>query len=133
MDIGTAKPSIQELSKVKHHLIDIIMPDEKYAAGEFKRTSEKLIFEILNRNKIPFLVGGTGLYFSSLIRGMADIPEIKQDVKQYILDKWEEKGQLRMYSILQRVDNEYSQKIHGNDKQRTCRALEVFLSLPCIF
>jgi tRNA dimethylallyltransferase len=126
MDIGTAKPSLNDRSRVNHHLIDIITPDIVYAAGEFKRNAEQLIDEIAKKNKIPFLVGGTGLYFNSLINGMAEIPKIKPELRKNLFEKWEKIGQKRMHSILLRIDPVFGSKIHNNDKQRTLRALEVY-------
>ncbi len=128
MDIGTAKPSKEELVKIKHHLIDIITPDRQFTAGEFNRSAQKLIPSINDSNMLPFLVGGTGLYFVSLIRGMVEMPKVDKDIKEYLLKKHEKIGQERAYKILKRVDYEYSQKIHNNDKQRTLRALEVILN-----
>jgi tRNA dimethylallyltransferase len=127
MDIGTAKPSSQDLQRVKHHLIDIITPDITYAAGEFKRNSELLMDDITCRGKIPFLVGGTGLYFKSLMYGMAEIPAIDQEIRDRLSAKWNKIGQNRMYNLLQRIDPSYAGKIHANDSQRTLRALEVYL------
>ena len=127
MDIGTAKPTLDEQKFVKHHLIDIITPDITYMAGEFKRNSEKLIAEITARGKIPFLIGGTGLYFNSLMFGMAEIPAIGHETKTRLYKKWHRWGQKRMHDILLRVDPVYGNKIHWNDKQRTLRALEIFL------
>lgn len=127
MDIGTAKPLPAELNRVKHHLIDIIYPDNQFTAGEFKRESQKLIPEIIKRDKIPFLVGGTGLYFLSLIRGMVDIPKINPIIKEYLIEKHNKVGQERLYNILKRLDPIYANKIHQNDKQRTLRALEVII------
>jgi tRNA dimethylallyltransferase len=127
MDIGTAKPPVEHLEKVKHHLIDIITPDIQFNAGDFKRLSEKILSEILEKGRIPFFVGGTGLYFSSLIRGLVEIPELDDKIKTDLIEKWKKIGQERMYRILSRVDREYAEKIHPNDMQRTLRALEVFL------
>jgi tRNA dimethylallyltransferase len=125
MDIGTAKPSINELKKVVHHLLDIITPDVQFSAGDFKRLAGSLIPEIIKRNKVPYLVGGTGLYFKALMSGMIDIPKIDSAVRKWLLDKSAKIGQDRMYSVLQRLDKKYSEKIHHNDKHRTIRALEV--------
>lgn len=127
MDIGTAKPSQSERKKVKHHLIDIITPDIQFTAGNFIRYANDLINDIISRNKIPFLVGGTGLYFLSLTRGMIDIPKINPEVKKKLIIKHDKIGQLRMYNILKRLDEKYAQVIHPNDKQRTLRALEVII------
>ena len=127
LDIGTAKPGLTEIKKVKHHLIDIITPDIRFTAGDFKRRSQELIKKIRSDHKIPFLVGGTGLYFSSLIRGLIDIPKVDDKTKYYLIKKWDIIGQDRMFKILERLDYLYSKKIHPNDKQRTLRALEVLL------
>ncbi len=127
MDIGTAKPDKEEQKIIKHHLIDIITPDIQFNAGDFKREAQKLIPEILKRNKIPYLVGGTGLYFSALIRGLIDIPKIDLEIKKKIILKWEKIGQQKMYKLLERLDNKYAGMIHPNDKQRTLRALEVII------
>lgn len=126
LNIGTAKPTEKELSQVPHHLIDIITPDKQFTAGQFIDRAELLIPQIYARGNIPYLVGGTGLYFNSLINGIADI-KISSEAKELANKKWEEFGQERFYKILQRVDPQYATKIHQNDKQRTIRALEVFL------
>lgn len=137
MDIGTAKPTKSEQALVKHHLIDIITPSEVYTAGNFSRSANDIIKEILQRGKIPFLVGGTGFYFNALIDGLSDIPHINSMVKDRVRTKWERKGQQRLYEILSVVDNKYSNMIHPNDKQRTLRALEVYFStgkrISCFF
>jgi len=125
MDIGTAKPTSDELDHVKHHLIDIITPDIQFTAGDFKRSAQKIIPDIIKKKKIPFLVGGTGLYFLSLMRGMVDIPVIDKKIRDYINDKWQKLGQKEMYNLLKINDNDYAKIIHPNDKQRTLRALEV--------
>ena len=127
MDIGTAKPDQNELKEVKHHLIDIITPDIQFTAGKFKIEAQKLIKVIIKKDMIPFLVGGTGLYFSSLTRGMINIPAIDEKIKEDLNTKLKIIGQERLFKILERMDNEYSKKIHPNDKQRTLRALEVMI------
>ncbi len=127
MDIGTAKPSNEDRQKVRHHLIDIINPDIQFNVGDFSRQSSEIIKNIHSRGKIPFLVGGTGLYFLSLMRGMVDIPKIDPAVKSCLDSKLQKIGQQRMYKLLERLDYDYSTKIHHNDTQRTLRALEVLL------
>jgi len=126
MNIGTAKPSYSQLEIVKHYLIDIITPDIRYTAAEFKNRSEKIIKEILDKKKIPFLVGGTGLYFTSIFNGMIDIPSISEKTRNSIEEKFENDGQEIMYNLLKEKDPEYAYKIHINDKQRTLRALEIY-------
>ncbi len=126
MNIGTAKPSVEEIRTVKHYLIDIINPDNQFTAGNFCIAATNAINSILSEGKVPYLVGGTGLYFLSLIRGMVNIPKIDKDIRNSIIHKWNKFGQDRMFKILERIDNGFSKKIHKNDKQRTLRALEVF-------
>ena len=127
MDIGTAKPSPEQLKKVKHYLIDIITPDIQFTTGDFKRKAEECISNIIKSGKIPFLVGGTGLYFLSLTRGMIDIPKIDPAIREFIINKWNKLGQKSIYSILEKIDKEYAAMIHPNDKQRTLRAFEVII------
>jgi tRNA dimethylallyltransferase len=126
LDIGTAKVTEEEKLKVKHHLIDIIYPDQQYSAGNFKRSAETIINNLILKEKIPFLVGGTGLYFKSLFDSFIDI-QISAKTQEFSRAKWERIGQERAYKILKRIDPQYALKIHDNDKQRTIRALEVFL------
>ncbi len=126
MDIGTAKPSKEELLKVPHHLISIVEPDEKFTAGLFKRESEKLINALYQKNKIPFLVGGTGLYFNSILYGLSSIPVVPNEIRSFVDRKIELRGLERVYNILEKIDSTYANKIHKNDKQRISRAIEVF-------
>ena len=128
LDIGTAKPSKEELSAVKHHLIDIIEPNVKYSAADF-RSSAEAITEVLCRDgKLPLLVGGTGLYYNAIFYGLIDIPTVPQNVRTQLNDMYNEKGLPYLYEMLQEHDPEYAAKIHANDKQRTTRALEVYLA-----
>lgn len=126
MDIGTAKPSEDERNTIKHYLINNISPDRQFTAGDFTRSALSIINDILSHNKIPFLVGGTGLYFSSLMRGMVDIPKLDKNIKKKIIQKSGKIGQERMYKLLTKIDKDFANKIHPNDKQRTMRAIEVF-------
>lgn len=128
MDIGTAKPTIDELQSVKHHLIDILDPNEQFSAGNFVREAKSLIPQIIERGSLPFMVGGTGLYFNSLINGLSDIPPVKKEISESVAARMSAEGQERMYAVLQEVDPVYAEKIHSNDKQRTQRALEVYFS-----
>ena len=127
LNIGTAKPSQDELSAVKHHLIDIIEPDKKYSAADFRDSAETLVMQLTQSGIMPLLVGGTGLYYNALFRGLIDIPPVSQDVRMKLNELYTEKGQPYLYGMLQEHDPDYAAKIHANDKQRTNRALEVFL------
>lgn len=126
MDIGTAKPNIEERRQVPHHLIDILDPAERFSTGEFRRAALDLIQAIHERGKIPLLVGGTMLYFRSLLQGLALLPEADSAIRAEIELEAERIGWERMHGLLARVDPASAAKIHQNDPQRIQRALEVF-------
>jgi tRNA dimethylallyltransferase len=125
MDIGTGKPSKDELETVKHHLIDILTPDEVYSAGIFFEMAEKLIEDILNRNKIPLIVGGTGLYIEVLTKGIFKAPELKNDIRTDLQNEIMKKGTEYFYNLLLSKDPEYGKKITKNDKNKIIRAFEI--------
>lgn len=126
MDIGTAKIKPSEMRGVPHYLIDEVTPAEQFSAGDFKRFCEYRIPDINSRGKVPFLVGGTGFYFSTLINGVVSIPQIDLSYRKKLDRILEKKGQSYIYRMLSIVDPEITERIHFNDTQRTCRALEVF-------
>jgi len=128
MDIGTAKPTPRERKIVRHHLIDIIKPDERFSAFEFYRNAVNIIKKIRERGKIPIIVGGTGLYIRALQSGLFKLPEILENVREDIRREIEKKGVDFAYKELKRVDAEAASAIHPNDKQRISRALEVYSS-----
>lgn len=133
LDIGTAKVSMQERQQVKHHLIDIINPDECYSAGMFRFQAEKLIEDILNRGNIPVIAGGTGLYIKSLTEGIFNCPDIDENIRKDLQIKLEKNGIESLYNELKSVDAEYAAKISSNDPVRTVRALEVYYGLGMTF
>lgn len=126
MDIGTAKPDAQTLKDFPHHLIDIIDPAEVYSAGQFREDALMLMSQISAKPRIPVLVGGTMLYFNSLQKGMADMPEVSETVRQAIEDEAKTSGISAMHDRLKSVDPVSAQRIHPNDPQRIKRALELF-------
>ncbi|HJF27931.1 tRNA (adenosine(37)-N6)-dimethylallyltransferase MiaA [Acinetobacter bohemicus] len=127
MDIGTAKPSKEELARYPHHLIDIISPLEVYSAANFVEDACKLIDEIHARGKTPILVGGTMLYFKALLEGLSDnLPSADYTVRAEIEDQAIREGWEAVYAELCRVDPVAGQKFKPSDKQRIIRALEVF-------
>lgn len=133
LDIGTAKVSKQEMQQVKHHLIDIMKPDECYSAGMFVQQAEELIEDILKRGKVPVIAGGTGLYIKSLTDGIFNCPEIESSVRKELQEKAEKDGLLSLYNQLMQVDNEYASKISSNDPARIIRALEIYYGLGISF
>ncbi|MBL7003984.1 MAG: tRNA (adenosine(37)-N6)-dimethylallyltransferase MiaA [Gammaproteobacteria bacterium] len=126
LDIGTAKPTAEELEKAPHFLVDIVEPSESYSAWEFRRDALRLMDEITRRGNIPLLVGGTMLYFNALEYGMDDLPQSDEKVRQALVDQLNADGLEVLYEQLQKIDEVSAQKIKATDKQRILRALEVF-------
>lgn len=126
MDIGTAKPTSEELAKYPHRLIDLIDPVESYSAAEFCKDALQAIEEIRQSGRIPLLVGGTMMYFKSLIDGISPLPEANADIRAQIEKEAEEKGWDALHAELATIDPESANRIHPNDPQRLTRALEVF-------
>lgn len=126
MDIGTAKPSAEELTRAPHHLIDIRDPTEHYSVGEFLKNVSQIIAEIRARGKQPLLVGGTMLYFKALRDGLAVLPEQDPVLRAKIDREGTELGWPAMHKKLLAIDPISAAKIKPNDSQRIERALEVF-------
>ncbi|MBR0426694.1 MAG: tRNA (adenosine(37)-N6)-dimethylallyltransferase MiaA [Clostridia bacterium] len=128
MDIGSAKPSIEEMQGIKHYMIDIATPNERFSVAEYKKLAESAIDEILSKGKIPIVVGGTGLYADSLIYGI-EYPEIEFDEKyREVLEKQAktEVGLKDLYNQAKKIDELAVQKISENDKKRIIRILEIY-------
>ncbi len=125
-NIGTAKPSPAEMAEVKHHLINIKNPDEKYNAGDFVKDADKIINDLHSKNKIPIIVGGTAFYIKSLIFGLFKSQEIPQKIKDDINKLLIEKGNDYLYEILKEKDPESADRIHKNDTYRLVRSLEIY-------
>jgi tRNA dimethylallyltransferase len=126
MDIGTAKPTADELAAVKHHLIDIRDPLQAYSAAEFVRDAQQLIVDIHARGKLPLLVGGTMLYFKALFDGLDDMPAADPAVRAILAGEALEKGWPALHAELAQVDPVTAARLAPNDSQRISRALEVF-------
>ena len=126
MDIGTAKPTREILETTPHHLIDICEPTESYSAGRFRHDAGVAIEEIRRNNRIPILVGGTGLYFRSLEKGFSDLPETDPAVRTRLTRRLRERGSAALHAELNRIDPVSAGRLHPNDSQRIQRALEVY-------
>ncbi|MBA7493493.1 tRNA dimethylallyltransferase [subsurface metagenome] len=127
MDIGTAKPTIEQRKEITHHMIDICPPDHIMTVAEFQRSARKCIDDILNRGKIPFLVGGSGLYIRSVIDDLHFADNIfNKRERDKLKNRIETEGLKSLYMELIKVDEEYSKKIGSNDIRRIIRALEVY-------
>jgi len=125
MDIGTAKPSPNELKQYPHKLIDILDPADSYSVADFRRDALREMNEISQRGNIPVLVGGTMLYFKSLIDGIATLPASDEATREQIAQEARERGWLDLHKELEQIDPESAKRIHPNDPQRLGRALEV--------
>lgn len=126
MDIGTAKPSREFLNNIPHRLIDICEPDEIYSAAKFRLDARLAIDEIHSQNRIPLLVGGTGLYFRALETGISDLPDADEEVRQRLESEAKDIGWQAMHSKLAVIDPMSANRIHPNDPQRIQRALEIY-------
>ena len=126
MDIGTAKPTAEELSKAPHRLIDILDPAESYSVMRFYNDALSEMREITSRGRIPLLVGGTMLYFRVLRDGIAAMPSADEAVRLEINQVAEEKGWSYVHGLLKEVDPESAERIKPTDPQRLQRALEVY-------
>ncbi len=126
MDIGTAKPSPEELASYPHRLVDIIDPAEAYSAAQFREDALSAIEEIQAANRFPVLVGGTMLYFNALKQGLAKLPEADPEIRQRIEEEAAERGWPAIHARLAEVDPEGAERLKPNDAQRLQRALEVF-------
>jgi len=128
MNIGTAKPSPQEQDGIKHHLIDIMSPEQSYSVADFLRDAQSCIEDVLVRGKLPILAGGTMMYFNALIKGINQIPESNAQVRLEIQSQIEKNGLSALHKQLQSIDPVSAGRIHENDPQRITRALDVYLS-----
>lgn len=125
MDIGTAKPSLAEQTRVKHHLLDIRDPRESYSVAEFYHDTLALIPSIQAKGKIPILVGGTMMYYKALRDGLHDLPNADPHVRQRLAQEAKQLGWQAMHDTLQALDPDTAQRLAPNDSQRIQRALEI--------
>ncbi len=128
MDIGTAKPSSEELASVPHHLINIRSPLESYNAAEFAHDAQLLITDIRSRGKLPVIVGGTLLYFKALFEGLNDLPKTDPLIREAINEEARRLGWPALHAELARVDPPTAERLPPTDAQRISRALEVWRS-----
>ena len=127
LDVGTAKPSIEERQGVPHYLLDFLPPETPYSVADFTAAADPLIQEITARGKLPLVVGGTGLYITSLLNGTAFAPE-KTDpaIRARLQERAEAEGGAALYAELQSIDPNYAAQVHPNHLPRVIRALELY-------
>jgi len=126
MDIGTAKPTQEELHTVTHHCINIKDPDEFFNAGMYGKLSRKIVKEILERKKLPVVVGGSGLYVRALTDGIFEGAYRNAAIRKKLKSQLNEKGHHELFTRLAEVDPKTAEKIHPHDSKRIIRALEVY-------
>lgn len=127
MNIGTAKPTIEEMQGIKHYLLDFVSPDERYSVADYTKDAKKAIEEILKKGKTPIIVGGTGLYIDSLIYGI-EYQEIQFDEKyrKELEIKADQNGLQELFEEAKKIDPKAVEKISPNDKKRILRILEIY-------
>ncbi len=125
--IGTAQPNSSQLNEVPHHLIGFKKLNEKISAGEYIELIDNKIDEITQKNKAPILCGGTGLYFKSLKEGIFEGSHTNEDIRSRLAKDYEIDKE-KLFKTLQKIDPDYSRKVHINNKKRLIRALEVYES-----
>ncbi len=127
MDIGTAKPTVEERQGIVHHMIDVADPQEDFSVSRYCAMADPIVEDILARGKTAIIVGGTGLYMDSLIRGNAFAPYPSTGRRQELEALAEEKGIEAVLRQLRAVDPESAQRLHPSDQKRIIRAMEVYL------
>ena len=128
LDIGTAKPEPALRERVPHHLIDLLEPDEHFSAGRFVSEARRVIGHLTKTGRVAVLCGGTGLYFKSLVFGLADIPKVPPEVRARVEELINHQGVVASHQELLRLDPDYGARLHENDRARVQRALEVVLA-----
>ena len=126
MDIGTAKPTKEEREKIRHHLIDLVFPGEKFTAADYGKKARETIRQIIKRNKQPIAVGGSGLYLKAMIEGFFQGPKADEKIRKRLEREAQELGGPHLFSRLKEVDPQAAKRIHPNDSVRIIRALEVY-------
>jgi tRNA dimethylallyltransferase len=126
LDIGTAKPSPEERQEVRHHLLDVVDPDEPFSASDYSRLARAALAEIDGRGRLPIVAGGTGLYLRALLVGLFDGPSRDPALRRRLEATAERFGDARLHRLLRRVDPGAAARIEPRDRLRVVRALEVF-------
>ena len=126
MDIGTAKPTLEERAAVPHHLVDIVAPDQEYSVAQYVDDARRVVGEIRTRGREVLFVGGTPLYLKSLLRGLFDGPPADWQLREQIESELEQVGREALHERLTQIDPVAAANIHPHDTRRLVRALEVF-------
>ena len=127
-EIGTAKPSVEERAEVAHHLLDYVDPNAHVTAGEYARQARQVLGGIAQRQHLPIVSGGTGLYLRALLEGLFPGPQRSEELRERLRERARERGAEYLHRILQRLDSSTAERIHANDVPKVIRAIEVCLA-----
>ncbi|MGI4758950.1 MAG: tRNA (adenosine(37)-N6)-dimethylallyltransferase MiaA [Janthinobacterium lividum] len=125
MELGTAKPSLEERRRVPHHLIDVVPPDAEYTAGDYGRAARAAVADIASRGAVPIVTGGTGLYLRALLDGLSPVPQRDEALRARLQRAVDRRGHSVLHRILRRLDRAAARRIHPNDVPKLIRAIEV--------
>jgi tRNA dimethylallyltransferase len=128
LDIGTAKPTLEERTRAPHHLIDLVVPTGEMTAGHYARAARTVLAGIKQRGHLPIIVGGTGLYLRALLEGLFAGPQRSEELRERLRERARERGSAHLHAILKRLDPAAAEKIHANDLPKLIRAIEVCLA-----
>jgi tRNA dimethylallyltransferase len=126
-DIGTGKATAAEQKGIRHHLMDLVEPDQVFTAGDYRRVAREALDEITARGKLPILTVGTGLYLRALLEGLDDLPARSEAIRERLRRRADQKGPKYLHRILNRCDSESASRIGPRDTQKIIRAIEVSL------
>jgi tRNA dimethylallyltransferase len=125
MELGTAKPTIEERVRVPHHLMDVTTPDQAFTAGEYSRLARESLQKIKVREHMPIVTGGTGLYLRALTEGLFAGPARQEELRERLRSKAQKRGSAWLHRLLARLDRETAKRVHANDTAKVIRAIEV--------
>ena len=128
MEIGTAKPTLEERGRVPHHLIDVLTPDQPCTAGDYSRLAREALRGISARGRLPIVAGGTGLYLRALVDGLFPAPKRREPLRAKLRARAAERGPAHLHRILTRLDAKAAALIHPNDVPKVIRAIEVTMA-----
>ena len=126
MNIGTAKPTMDDLAQVPHHLIDVVDPHQEFSVAEYVPHAWTVVNDIVDRGRTPLFAGGTGLYLRSMLRGVFDGPEADWELRSELQQSRQKHGNQWLHDQLRKVDQPTAARLHPNDVRRIIRAIEVY-------
>ena len=126
MDIGTAKPTIEEMDGIPHHMLDVVSPNEDFSVSRYCEMATPLVEDIIARGKTAIVAGGTGLYMDALVKGNTFAPYPSTGMREKLEQQADEEGMEAMLKLLESIDPDSAKKLHLKDRKRVIRALEVY-------